>query len=237
MEPIRPPDASSGRRPALALLLDVAFVAGAIGAVFSFTLAHGGEETGGLVAIVYTGIFALVVIPALELFFVTWSGTTPGRALLGFTVRSGRSPAPTAVVIAPIHLRVVARVIDAAMACVLFAGIFIVMAIVVGDISAAWFKTTVLCLLLMPAIEAASVRSFGATPGKRKVGIRVVDAAHPERGVGLFSCFVRAYLVWFLFPLWWVLPIFVWGWAFADPQRRGLHDLVAGTKVTATRTE
>lgn len=225
--------ARSRSRHKTALLIDILLVIGSQMSVFFYTLAHAGEETGGIVAIIYTSLFTVAVVPAVEMFFVTWLGTTPGRALLGLSVRPARTWTSTGVAAAaPIQLRFFARIIDAGMACVLFGGIFFVMAIVVDDLSAAWWKTTVLCFFLLPAIEAASTHAYGATPGKRRMGLCIVDARYPNERLSLLRCGVRSYVVWFSFAVWWVLPIFVWGWAFADQQRRGLHDLAAGTWVT-----
>lgn len=219
-------------RGALALLADIALVVGGQVAVFAYTLAHAGEETGGVVAIVYTGLFTVVVVPAVEMFFVTWLGTTPGRAILGLSIRPARTwTSPGVATAAPIRLRLVARVIDAGMACVLFVGTFFVMAIVVDDLSAALWKTTALCFFLLPSIEAASTHAYGATPGKRRFGLLVVDARQPNKQLSLLRCGVRSYVPLFSWALWWVVPIFVWGWSFADQRQRGLHDLAAGTCV------
>jgi uncharacterized RDD family membrane protein YckC len=212
-------------------------VVGSQVAVFLYTLANAGEETGGLVAIIYTGVFTAVVVPAVELFFITWLGTTPGRALLGLRAprdQDLRLRLPTGRDLSRSLLlpRFLARLIDAFMVGVLFAGVFIVMAIIVDDISAAWWKTLILSFLLLPGIEASSIHAYGATPGKRRLGLLVVDARAPNVPLTFPRCVARSLVVGFSFMIWWILPIFVFGWSFADPQGRGLHDLAAGSKVT-----
>ena len=70
-------------RSALSAVADVLLILGAEAGVFIYVLRRSGEETGGIVAILYTVLFALIVVPLFELAFRRLVGTTPGRVLLG----------------------------------------------------------------------------------------------------------------------------------------------------------
>lgn len=69
-------------RCAVAFGVDLLLILGGASAVFVYTLRAGGEETGGIVAIVYTSLFMLVVVPLFEVGFRLIFGDSPGRVLL-----------------------------------------------------------------------------------------------------------------------------------------------------------
>jgi uncharacterized RDD family membrane protein YckC len=70
--------------------------------------------------------------------------------------------------------------------------------------------------------------AYGRTPGKKLMHLRVVDTAGEKPG--LVRAFVRALILIFSMSLLF-LPL---AYAFFSPQRRALHDLVAGTAVIET---
>lgn len=70
-------------RSAAALVLDVLLILLAEAAVFIYVLRNAGQSTGGIVAIVYTGLFGVVVVPVFEICFARLFRTSPGRLLLG----------------------------------------------------------------------------------------------------------------------------------------------------------
>jgi hypothetical protein len=79
----------------VALVVDIVLILAAAAAVFVHTMRAGGEETGGIVAVVYTGLFMVVVVPVFMIGFRLVFGDTPGRALLRLrppasSVKAGR---------------------------------------------------------------------------------------------------------------------------------------------------
>jgi uncharacterized RDD family membrane protein YckC len=85
--------------------------------------------------------------------------------------------------------------------------------------------------------EAIMVSSFGATVGKRRMGLRVVDAdsgAKPQlskAGTRFLVVVAIAGLVQLILPVGPAVAVFIWGSAVVAPDGRGLPDRVAHTRV------
>lgn len=96
-------------------------------------------------------------------------------------------------------------------------------------------------------VEIAMLARWGRTPGKRLMGLIVVDAETGQRPA-LRQAIVRT-LAWGIpaalaIGFWWATAIswvFVlavigmWAWMFQDGQRRAAHDVVSGTRVLRPR--
>jgi uncharacterized RDD family membrane protein YckC len=98
-----------------------------------------------------------------------------------------------------------------------------------------WFLTTITFVVCYAAYEIVFVSRTGATPGKDLMGLQVVDAATGGRPSAN-----QAARRWFLpgivqpIPGAWIGAVLtgIWGLtAFVDPERRTVHDRLAGTRV------
>ena len=144
--------------------------------------------------------------------------------------------------LAPLHIRVAAFVVDEVLLSIFlgivasFAGIDVQISPDV-DFAAALVETQRQMQEIMPLIYAAQVlfrwpwNAIGWSPGKRLLGLRVVDAQGAPPGL------VRG-LVRSLFTLAGELPLFAgYLWALFDRQRRTWHDHLATTWVVRASRE
>ncbi|MFA5882939.1 MAG: RDD family protein [Acidimicrobiia bacterium] len=138
--------------------------------------------------------------------------------------------------------RVAARIVDV----VIVVTAAFVVALVIGAPEPAPAWASVVVLAAVAAYEATATREWGATPGKAWLGLAVTTIAGDRPG--WWRGFLRAGLLWGGLSV----AFFVVGWGeavvlaavvalFAGPvvsraDRRGPHDLAAGTKVVATTT-
>ena len=106
-----------------------------------------------------------------------------------------------------------------------------------ADFAAALTETQRQMQPFLPLIYATQVlfrwpwNAIGWSPGKRLLGLRVVDAE--GNAPGLVRGFVRS-----LFALASDLPLFIgYVWAFFDGQRRAWHDHLARTWVVRARED
>lgn len=136
---------------------------------------------------------------------------------------------PSSASTAALDDRVLARLIDLFYALPVLSLVFTPLALWTGDVEVALGDTLFLAPLVLAAWDAAEIHSFGATPGKRRLGLVVLDAngATPSS----WRAFVRPMVVAFAFMVWWPFAFIVVAWGAIDPHRRGLHDLAAGTWV------
>jgi uncharacterized RDD family membrane protein YckC len=157
---------------------------------------------------------------------------------------SDRQPRPTEV--PPMWRRLAARAIDMiAVATWIFtfsiAHIFLHLQLWSNDVAPQpwgnWFLTTVTFFVCYAAYEIVFVAKAGATPGKDFMGIEVVDATTGGR-----PTLDQATRRWLLpgivqpIPGAWIGAILtgVWGaTGFLDPQRRTVHDRLAGTRIVS----
>lgn len=96
-------------------------------------------------------------------------------------------------------------------------------------------RVVLVTALLGFAYEVGSLRLLGTTLGKAVLGLNVVDSSSLERP-GLAACFLRWLVLYGSFAIPIVGPVVVVAIGLSGlvlPNRRGVHDLVAGTVVTA----
>lgn len=139
---------------------------------------------------------------------------------------------PESVAIAGLLRRLFARVIDALLTLITLVAVFFGV-LLPSDSETAALPALVTVLFVaavgIPAVETFCVSRFGATPGKKIVGIRVVatsgERPGPRRSLLRSVAVFGPYMV---FPLLMFVPL---AWIAFEPHRRGLHDLLAGTVV------
>jgi uncharacterized RDD family membrane protein YckC len=100
-----------------------------------------------------------------------------------------------------------------------------------------WFLLTITFAVCYAAYEIAFIAKTGATPGKDLMRLKVADATTGER-----PTWGQATRRWFLpgivqpIPGAWISGVLtaVWGaTALTDPERRSIHDRLAGTRVVS----
>lgn len=142
---------------------------------------------------------------------------------------SGGSDASPAV--AGIGLRAAARLVDVVLvmapAWLLLAPLLVT---ALGSSPATLLAGTALAWTVTIGYETHLTAATGQTIGKRAVGIRVVtiDDARPPTVRASFSRAALPPLLGTLFWVGWVVPYL---WAVWRSDRRGLHDLLARTRV------
>ena len=138
--------------------------------------------------------------------------------------------------------RIGARIVDV----VIVVTTAFVVALVIGAPEPASVWASVVVLAAIAAYEATATRGWGATPGKAWLGLAVTTVSGDRPG--WWRGFLRAALLWGGLSV----AFFIVGWVeavvlaaavalFVGPvvlraDRRGPHDLVAGTMVVATTT-
>jgi uncharacterized RDD family membrane protein YckC len=105
----------------------------------------------------------------------------------------------------------------------------------IGGFVARVFITTVLAGVIGAAYEVTMLATKGQTLGKMALGIRVVRPDAPVLGGAVaVKRWATTFLVQLVPAVGWVLALACYLSAAVDPQRRGVHDKVAGTWVVAT---
>lgn len=85
--------------------------------------------------------------------------------------------------------------------------------------------------LVVVMYETAFIAAIGQTIGKRALGLRVVAVGTggiPTRGAAFARALVPSILLVVGVGVGWFVP---YAWALFQRERRGLHDLIAGTAV------
>lgn len=125
--------------------------------------------------------------------------------------------------------RVHARIGDVVMCASYVAMTFTIVLMWFEDFEAARSYALSAGLIGFPIIDALHTATRGGSPGKLAKGQKVVD---PDGGTPApWRCVVRSLKLTVAFVVWWPLAVVVVGWALTNRERRGLHDLVAGTTV------
>ena len=122
-----------------------------------------------------------------------------------------------------------ARIGDIVMCASYVAITFTIVLMWLEDLEAARTYALLTGAVGLPTIDALHTATRGGSPGKLAKGLQVVD---PDGQMPHYwRCVVRALTLWVPFVVWWPLPLVVVGWALTNRERRGLHDLAAGTTV------
>ena len=125
--------------------------------------------------------------------------------------------------------RLLARFGDVILGAAFVAVVFSFLLMWLEDFEAARFFAQASAFVFLPALDAICTAERGGSPGKLSKGLQVVD---PDGQVpNMLRCAVRSGTVIVAFMVWWPLPLVVLGWAATNRERRGLHDLLAGTTV------
>lgn len=94
-------------------------------------------------------------------------------------------------------------------------------------------RLVVITALVLAAVEVVPTAVWGRTPGKLMLGLRTVDV-DTDRPPGFVRSVFRGLLIhgWVALPfLGWVLPVVIAATVVLGPSRRGVHDLLSGTRV------
>ena len=131
--------------------------------------------------------------------------------------------------------RLDARFGDAVMAGGVVAVLFALALLLTGDLEAARFWGPYSAISVLPILEMLCVSHRGATPGKALKMMRIASLTSATGAPTRAQAGVRAVvLLWGLLGavlLWWPLVLLYPLSAFTNPERRWLHDFVAGTVV------
>ncbi|MBI2169660.1 MAG: RDD family protein [Actinobacteria bacterium] len=142
---------------------------------------------------------------------------------------------------ASVGLRAAARIADVVLVMVpawlLIAPIVLV---VIDDAAGATLLTGLIAWAVVIAYETRFTTVTGQTIGKRATGLRVVARGGDEPPTPR-AALVRAAVppllgtaTFFAYGVGWLVP---YAWALVARDRRGLHDLLAGTEVVAVTSE
>ena len=145
--------------------------------------------------------------------------------------RASSSAAPR---VATLFERLDARFGDAIVATGVLGLLFALALLWTGDIAAAQWYGPLAAYFVLPGLEAMFVADRGATPGKAYKRMRVASLWSPTGAPTRTQAFVRAIILqsMALSLLWWWPLVFVYALSmFTNRDRRGPHDLLAGTVV------
>ena len=131
--------------------------------------------------------------------------------------------------------RLDARFGDAVLAAGVVAVLFAFALLWTGDLEAARFWGPYSALSVLPILEMTCVSHRGTTPGKAVKRMRIASLTSATGAPTRAQVAVRSVaLLWGLLGavlLWWPLVLLYPLSAFTNPDRRWLHDFVAGTVV------
>lgn len=134
--------------------------------------------------------------------------------------------------------RLDARFVDAVLGAGVVGVVFALALLWTGDLAAAQLYAPLSAIVVLPSLEAACVLYRGATPGKTLKRMRVASLSSATGAPTYTQTLVRAAVLQSfalsLF-LWWPLVIVYALTVFTNRDRRGLHDIVAGTVVIRDR--
>ena len=134
--------------------------------------------------------------------------------------------------------RLDARFADAFLGAGVLGVLFAVALLWTGDLAAAQLYAPLSAIVVLPSLEAICVLHRGATPGKALKRMRIASlysaTGAPTYVQALGRAAVLQALALSLF-LWWPLVFVYILTVFTNQDRRGLHDMVAGTIVIRDR--
>lgn len=140
--------------------------------------------------------------------------------------------------VATVNERIDARFADAILAVAILGVLFALALLWTGDIAAARWYGPVAAYFVLPIVEFMCIAYRGATPGKALKRMRVASVWSATGAPTQTQAFVRAIVVQMLvlsLIAWWPLVFLYVLSPFTNRDRRGLHDLVAGTVVIRDR--
>lgn len=136
--------------------------------------------------------------------------------------------------VATVYERIDARFVDGILAVGILGVLFALALLWTGDVAAARWYGPVAAYFALPMVEFVCISYRGATPGKALKRMRVASLWSATGQPTQTQAFVRAIVVQTLALsvfAWWPL-VFVYVLSpFTNRDRRGLHDVAAGTVV------